>query len=179
MNTRWLTLDQQRSWRLFLRASAQVLEDVNHDLTSGSDLSLSEYEVLVRLSEAPDRTRRMSSLAEDLVHSRSRLTHTVRRLEGEGYVERRNNCEDRRGVNAHLTEKGLERLTEAAPGHVAAVRARLVDRLSERQMVELGQIMAALLDDDEIEREVAPARRQQAEAGGTAGTVADGAPDPA
>jgi DNA-binding MarR family transcriptional regulator len=83
MNTRWLSIDQQRSWRLFLRASAQVLEDVNHDLSTRAGLSLSEYEVLVRLSEAPGRVRRMSSLAEDLVYSRSRLTHTVRRLEEE------------------------------------------------------------------------------------------------
>ncbi|MGC5615241.1 MarR family winged helix-turn-helix transcriptional regulator [Georgenia sp. Z1491] len=158
MNTRWLSLDEQRSWRLFLRASAQVLEDVNHDLTVSARLSLPEYEVLVRLSEAPDRTRRMSSLAEDLVHSRSRLTHTVRRLEDAGYVERRNDCSDRRGVNAHLTDAGYARLSEAAPGHVDAVRYRLVDRLTEAQMTELGQIMAALLDDEEIDREVARAR---------------------
>ncbi|MGC5627469.1 MarR family winged helix-turn-helix transcriptional regulator [Georgenia sp. Z1344] len=155
MNTRWLSLDQQRSWRLFLRASAQVLEDVNHDLTVSARLSLPEYEVLVRLSEAPDRVRRMSSLAEDLVHSRSRLTHTVRRLEEAGYVERRNDCEDRRGVNARLTDAGYARLEEAAPGHVEAVRGRLVDRLTTEQMSELGRIMAALLDDDEIDREVA------------------------
>lgn len=158
MNTRWLTLDQQRSWRLFLRASAQVLEDINHELSAGAGLSLPEYEVLVRLSEAPDRTRRMSSLAEDLVHSRSRLTHTVRRMEQAGFVERRNNCEDRRGVNARLTDAGFARLAEAAPGHVDAVRGRLVDRLTDEQMTDLGQIMAALLDDEQIALEIANVR---------------------
>lgn len=160
MTTQWLTLEQQRAWRLFLRASAQVLEDINHDLAADAGLSLSEYEVLVRLSEAPDRTRRMSSLAEDLVHSRSRLTHTVRRLEADGYVERRNNCEDRRGVNARLTDAGFERLAESAPGHVDAVRGRLVSRLTDEQMRQLGEIMAALLEDEQIELEVAHARRQ-------------------
>ena len=153
MNTRWLSIDQQRSWRLFLRASAQVLEDVNHDLSTRAGLSLSEYEVLVRLSEAPGRVRRMSSLAEDLVYSRSRLTHTVRRLEEDGFVERSSTSEDRRGVNARLTDAGYERLKEAAPGHVDAVRLRLVDRLTDEQMLTLGEIMADLLEDDEVETE--------------------------
>lgn len=150
MNTRWLSIDQQRSWRLFLRASAQVLEDINHDLGTRDGLSLSEYEVLVRLSESPGWVRRMSSLAEDLVYSRSRLTHTVRRLEQDGYVERSSTSEDRRGVNARLTDAGHARLKQAAPGHVEAVRLRLVDRLTDEQMHTLGEIMAALLEDDEV-----------------------------
>jgi DNA-binding MarR family transcriptional regulator len=95
----------------------------------------------------------MSSLAEDLVYSRSRLTHTVRRLEEDGFVERSSTSEDRRGVNARLTDAGYERLKQAAPGHVDAVRLRLVDRLTDEQMLTLGEIMAALLEDDEVEIE--------------------------
>ncbi|UNX56480.1 MarR family transcriptional regulator [Georgenia sp. TF02-10] len=144
---RWLDADQQHSWRQFLRGSARLMADLNHDLVESAGLSMSEYEVLVRLSEAEGRTMRMSELAEDLVHSRSRLTHTVRRMEAEGLVARSACASDRRGINATLTPAGFERLAAAAPGHVASVRARLVDRLTGAQLRQLGEIMATFVDD--------------------------------
>src|SRR3712207_8178830 len=81
---RWLTPEQQVHWRAFLVGSARLTEALGRQLERDSDLSLSEYEVLVRLSEAPGWTLRMSLLADGLAHSRSRVTHTVRRLEGAG-----------------------------------------------------------------------------------------------
>ncbi|TRW44443.1 MarR family transcriptional regulator [Georgenia yuyongxinii] len=142
---RWLDADQQHSWRQLLRGSAQLFDDVNHDLEQQSGLSLSEYEVLVRLSEADGRTLRMSVLAAELVHSRSRVTHTIRRMEQAGLVERRTCADDRRGVNCTLTDAGFARLEEIAPGHVASVRARLVDRLTPAQMRQLGEIMSVFV----------------------------------
>jgi DNA-binding MarR family transcriptional regulator len=145
----WLDVDQQHSWRQLLRGSAQLFDDINHDLEQQSGLSLSEYEVLVRLSEAESRTLRMSVLAAELVHSRSRVTHTIRRMEQAGLVERRSCADDRRGVNCTLTDAGFARLEGIAPGHVASVRARLVDRLTPEQLRSLGEIMSVFIHDEE------------------------------
>ncbi len=147
-DVRWLSAAEQQSWRNYLRGNAALAELLNRDLVATAGLSLSEYEILVRLSEADGCTLRMSVLAEDLVHSRSRLTHEVRRLEAEGLVERRPCPQDRRGINAVLTDAGLARLQAAAPGHVESVRRRLVDRLTPEQFAQLGEIMALIAADE-------------------------------
>lgn len=146
-DVQWLSPDEQLAWRTYLRGVAVVSEALNHDLIVDSGVSLNEYEVLSRLSETPEHTLRMSTLAEGLVHSRSRLTHTVSRLESEGLVAR-TTCEaDRRGVNCSLTEKGLDLLERAAPLHVASVRRHLVDKLGPERMLELGRLCSVLIDD--------------------------------
>lgn len=141
---RWLTEEQQVHWRAYLLGSARLADALTRQLEADSGLSLNEYEVLVRLSEAPERTVRMSELAASLVHSRSRVTHTVARLEGRGLVERRTCLADGRGVNCAMTEAGWELLRAAAPGHVAAVRAHLVDLLTDEQFRALGDAMAVV-----------------------------------
>jgi DNA-binding MarR family transcriptional regulator len=143
---RWLTAEQQEHWRAFLVGTARLNEALGRQLERDSDLSLSEYEVLVRLSEAAGRTLRMSLLADELAHSRSRITHTVRRLESAGLV-RREACEaDGRGVNCTMTDAGFARLADAAPGHVTAVRTHLVDVLTDDQLRALGAAMSAVRD---------------------------------
>ena len=143
---RWLDPEQQGHWRAFLTGSAIVTSALSAQLEAESGMSLSEYEILVRLSESPDHTLRMSQLADGLVHSRSRLTHTVRRMEDRGLVERLA-CEgDGRGVNCHMTTTGFEALVAAAPGHVAAVRAVLVDALTPAQFAALGEAMSAVTE---------------------------------
>ena len=144
--TRWLTTEQQEHWRAFLVGSARLTDALGRQLERDSGLSLSEYEVLVRLSEAPGRTLRMSLLADELAHSRSRVTHTVRRLEASGMVERQACEADGRGVNCTMTAAGFARLEAAAPGHVEAVRAHLVDVLAENQLRALGEAMAVVRD---------------------------------
>lgn len=144
MDTRWLTPEQQVSWRSYLLGSARLTESLNRQLERDSGISLSEYEILVRLSEAPDHTIRMSELADAVVQSRSRLTHTVTRMERQGLVRRENCLDDGRGVNCVLTDDGFEFLRNAAPGHVAAVREHLVDLLTDEQMQVLGEAMAIL-----------------------------------
>jgi len=139
---RWLDEDQQRAWRSFLLGSARLTEALGRQLETDSDLSLSEYEILVRLSEAPGHTARMSELASSLMHSRSRITHTVGRLERRGLVERRTCLADGRGVNAEMTATGYALLVASAPGHVRAVRAQLVDLLTTGQLTALGEAMS-------------------------------------
>ena len=138
----WLTEDQQGSWRHYLEGTARFVEALSavHDRTL--DLSLGEYSLLVQLSEAPGLTMRMSALADGLVLSRSRLTHTVARMESRGLVERRAAEGDRRGVNCTMTDDGYAALVAAAPGHVAAVRRIMVEALEPEEFAMLGRIMA-------------------------------------
>lgn len=150
----WLDSEQQQHWRTFLIGSWALLNALERDLEESAQLSMSEYEVLVRLSEAEDRSLRMSQLAEQVVASRSRLTHTVRRMEQAGLVLRRSSAGDRRGVDCILTDDGYARLVAAAPHHVASVRARLVDVLDAADFARLGamfETIGAALDESEPE----------------------------
>ena len=144
-DVRWLTADQQRDWRAFRDGTVLLLDVLGRDLEERSGLSLHEYEVMVRLSEAEGRTLRMSQLASDVAHSRSRLTHTIARMEAAGLVRRAACSEDARGVNCVLTDEGWATLVAAAPGHVASVREHLVDVLSDEQLAALGDAMDAVL----------------------------------
>ncbi|MEU0501932.1 MarR family transcriptional regulator [Nocardia sp. NPDC005998] len=113
---------------------------LNRQLQRDSDLTLAEYRILVLLSEAPDRSLRMSELADGVLSSRSRLTHQIRRLESQRMV-RRNTClEDGRGVIAELTDEGMRRLEAAAPGHVEAVRRNFIDLLDSQQLEVVGEV---------------------------------------
>jgi len=143
---RWLSDDEQRTWRAFLAAVRLLTAELDRDLQRDADMPHAYYEILVALSEAPDRTLRMSGLAGVSMSSRSRLSHAVSRLEEEGWVERRDCPTDRRGALAVLTDKGLAVLEAAAPGHVDAVRRNLFDQLSATQVEELGAISAAIRD---------------------------------
>ena len=143
---RWLTVDEQSAWRAYRDGTFLLLRALARELEAGTGLSLHEYEVLVRLSEAPRRTLRMSELADDVTHSRSRLTHTIGRMEAAGLVVRVPCPQDARGVNCAMTPAGWERLVAAAPLHVASVRAHLVDVLSRAQLAALGEAMGAVAE---------------------------------
>lgn len=134
----WLSVEQQAQWRSVLRGTALLMDQLERELNACSNLSLSEYEVMVRLSELPDRSMRMSALADEMVHSRSRLTHTVSRMEAKGLVTRCRADGDRRGVQCTLTEEGFAALQAAAPGHVESARTWLVDALSDEQLAAVG-----------------------------------------
>lgn len=141
---RWLDAAQQAAWRSFLLGSARLNEALNRQLEEDARISLSEYEILVRLSEAPGRSIRMSELAASLMHSRSRVTHTVTRMQRRGLVERESCLADGRGVNCVMTDAGWELLVRTAPGHVRAVRENLVDLLTDEQFLALGDAMGAV-----------------------------------
>src|SRR5690606_29239224 len=116
----WLSDREQRVWRSLLRAQARMETELDRDLRRSSGLTLVEYGILVALSESPGRRMRMRRLAEEVLVSKSRLTHQISRLESAGHV-RREPCEDdRRGFWAVLTDRGVDALVNAAPGHVAA-----------------------------------------------------------
>lgn len=144
--TLWLDADQQRSWRAYLVGTTLLMDRLDRDLRARHDLSLPEYEVLVRLSESEDHRLRMALLADSLSHSRSRVTHMVGRLEHAGLVERGACSSDGRGVEARLTERGYELLEQAAPTHVRGVREYLVDLAGPGDFEALGRVFDAVTD---------------------------------
>lgn len=141
---RWLDADEQRAWRAYLRATELVRDRLDRQLQRDSAMPHAYYEILVRLSEAPERTLRMHELASLAQASRSRLSHAVARLEQLGWVERRECPTDRRGQLAALTEAGFAALAAAAPGHVEAVRRALFDPLTPAQVAQLRAICEAV-----------------------------------
>lgn len=143
--TRWLDADEQRAWRAYLTASRWLFDSLDRQLQHDAGMPHAYYEILVRLSEAPQRELRMSSLADRAGNSRSRLSHAVTRLEQLGWVERSECAEDRRGQLARLTDRGFAALAEAAPGHVEAVRSLLFDALTSEQVAQLRAISEAVL----------------------------------
>jgi DNA-binding MarR family transcriptional regulator len=150
VTTRWLTADEQRAWRAYLEATMLLFDALDRELQRDAGMPHAYYEILVRLSEADGRSLRMSQLADRTRSSRSRLSHAVARLEERGWVVRRDCEEDRRGQVAELTDEGFAVLAAAAPGHVAAVREHLIDRLSPQQLralAEIGETVVAGLSD--------------------------------
>jgi DNA-binding MarR family transcriptional regulator len=143
--TRWLDDDEQRAWRAFMGASQLVHEELDRQLQRDAGMPHAYYVMLVKLSEAPGRTLRMSELAAEVGSSQSRLSHAVARLEERGWVRRRPCGADRRVSWAVITDEGLAVLAAAAPGHVEAVRQSLFDLLGPEQVRQLAEICAAVL----------------------------------
>lgn len=141
----WLDAEQQMAWRSWLEGAALLEEVLGRDLVAVG-LTFSEYDILVQLSEQDERSLRMSELAGLVLHSRSRLTHTVGRMESRGLVRREPCEEDKRGVRCTLTEAGMAALVAAAPHHVGSVREHLVDPLTREELLALGAAMAKVRD---------------------------------
>jgi DNA-binding MarR family transcriptional regulator len=142
----WLDAEQQRAWRAYLVGTTLLMDRLDRDLRAQHDISLPEYEVLVRLSECPGHRLRMASLADSLSHSRSRVTHTVSRMERAGLVERVSCTSDGRGVEAVLTQQGYALLEAAAPTHVRGVREYLVDLAGPADFDAVGRVFNAVTD---------------------------------
>jgi len=143
---RWLDERQQQSWRALVMGMTLLTDRLDADLRRNFDISLAEYEILVRLSERPSRQLRMAQLADAMAHSRSRVTHTVKRMELAGWVERTTSKEDGRGVVCAMTDQGYELLEAMAPTHVNGVRDYLVDLASDEDLEALGRVMNAVAD---------------------------------
>jgi DNA-binding MarR family transcriptional regulator len=153
---RWLDADQQRSWRALVLGTTLLFDRLDADLRHQHGISLVEYEILVRLSES-DGQMRMARLADSLAHSRSRVTHTVKRMEADGLVTRCGATEDGRGVVCQMTDRGDLLLRNVAPAHVAGVRDYLVDLVGPQDFAALGRVMNAVSDrliSDHPEREL-------------------------
>ena len=143
--TRWLSKGELATW-VRLVAVLELLPNVlDSQLRRDADLTNFDYYVLAMLSEADERTLRMTTLAAQTNAALPRLSHVVRRLEERGLLERLPCPEDKRATNARLTDAGMATVEAAAPAHVANVRAHVLDALTPEQVEQLGQIADALL----------------------------------
>jgi DNA-binding MarR family transcriptional regulator len=143
---RWLNDEERQTWLAWVFTTRLLWEELERDLQRDAGLPFGYYEILVMLSEAPDRALRMSELADATQSSRSRLSHAISRLEANGWVRRTSCPTDRRGAVAVLTDEGFAALAAAAPDHVESVRTHLFDQLTPEQQHQLREIFDALLD---------------------------------
>lgn len=144
-DARWLDERQQAAW-VRLAAVLELLPGVlDSQLRRDAGLTHFEYFVLATLSEAPDRTLRMTHLAGHTNATLPRLSHVVRRLEERDLVQRFPCPDDARATNARLTAAGWDKVVQTAPGHVAVVRESVVDALTPEQVDQLTGIAEAIL----------------------------------
>lgn len=143
--TRWLSDEEQRTWRAFLLATQLIDETLDRQLRRDANMPHAYYGILVALSEAPDNALRMSDLARHLRYSQSRMTHAISSMERSGWAKRINCPTDRRSQLVSITSVGTRVLDEAAPGHVAEVRSAMFDKLSDEQVVQMRDICTTLL----------------------------------
>ena len=136
---RWLNPMEMAAWRRYIVASRRLLEALDADLED-HELSMPDYEILAQLSDAPDRTMRMSELAEVAMISRSRLSHRIKVMEKEGWVRREPCPDDKRGSFAIMTAKGWKAIVAAAPDHVNSVRSRFLDVIDKGDQKVLAEI---------------------------------------
>ena len=136
---KWLSTKELKAWRSYIVASRQLWDALEIDLAP-HELSMSDYEILVHLSEAPDRQIRMSELAQSAMISKSRLSHRMKVMEKAGWVRREVCTLDKRGQFAIMTEKGWKAIVKAAPDHVDSIRARFIDHLTVKDQEDLARI---------------------------------------
>ena len=140
-----LTSDELHTWRTFLRAHATVTRRLESELVAEHDLPLASYDVLVQLSEAPERRLRMTELADRVLLSRSGLTRLADRLERDGLLTRVACPSDARGTLAVLTDDGLARLERAWPSHRRSVEEHVTGRYTAEEIEVLGALLGKLV----------------------------------
>ena len=139
-STRWLDETQQRFWRAMLQGQSLLQTVLDRELRELAGIALADYEVLVIVSESPGHTRRMAEIAEEVGVSRSRLSHTVARLEKRGILKRTSTRGDGRGVNCSMTDEGWGLMQKIAPVHVEGVRRHLIDLMSPEETQVLADV---------------------------------------
>ncbi|MDI6103771.1 MarR family winged helix-turn-helix transcriptional regulator [Actinoplanes sp. NEAU-A12] len=144
-DTPWLTADQQHAWRAYLQAQNRLTAALNRQLQTDSGLSLSDYEVLVHLTDAADGRSRPYELQRVLGWEQSRLSHHLARMQKRGLVARNECHDDGRGAYVLITDAGRQAITAAAPRHVDAVRRMFFDHLSTEQVTAIAEVSTKVL----------------------------------
>jgi len=139
-----LNKSEEFAWRALTRFIVIAPRLLDDDLQRGAGISLSEYTVLMHLSETPEWRLRVIELASRAYLSGSRMTRLVDKLAADGLVKRCRATEDRRGIEVVLTPRGLSRLVEAYPTHLKSVRTRIIDHLDPSSLDLFGSVIAAV-----------------------------------
>jgi len=140
--------DEFAAWHGMLTLYSRVMRDLDRDLLASHQISVREFDVLITLTNAPDYRLRMSDLAQQVMLTPSGLTRLVERLERARLVERQADPRDARSFHAVLTDLGAQRLEEARATHNAVIRIRFTNRLSVKELRELGAIWGKVLPDE-------------------------------
>lgn len=143
---RWLDDDEQHAWRRLAAVILKLPSELEAQLQHDAGMSHFEYWVIALLSEAPDRTLRLSHLAAQANASLSRISHVAARLEQRGWITRRRSPHDARATLAALTDTGWKHVVAAAPGHVEAVRHFVFDALTPDDVQHVARICDAILE---------------------------------
>lgn len=146
MTTPWLDDEQQRVWRRWLALTAELPAALNRELQADGELSLPDFEVLVRLTDVADGRLRVSDLASALAWERSRLSHHLKRMEARGLICRDDCAEDGRGSFVAVTEQGRRAIEHVAPAHVATVRRLVFDAVDPADLAAFGRVVDTVLD---------------------------------
>jgi DNA-binding MarR family transcriptional regulator len=142
---RWLSSEELEAWVRFVAVMQLFPPALDAQLERDADLTHFEYFTLAMLSEAPDRTLRMTALARRTNATLARLSRVVSNLEENGFAQRMPCPEDRRATNVSLTETGWEKVVATAPGHVNLVRSVVIDSITAEEVAQLSTISAKLL----------------------------------
>ncbi|MBO0843403.1 MAG: MarR family transcriptional regulator [Nocardioides sp.] len=143
---KWLSSEEQTAWRAWLAVNAQLSARMNRELQAGHGLSLSDYDVLVNLTDVPEGSLRMYELGDRLQWEKSRLSRQVMRMAARGLVERRECLDDRRGAFVDLTAAGRKAIEDAAPEHVTLIRSLMFDHFSPADVEALTTITRGVLE---------------------------------
>lgn len=144
--TRWLDNEERHAWRGYLAMHAQLTGQLNRQLQADSGLSLSDFDVLVQLTDQPRKRIRVGELAEALQWEKSRASHHLARMQRRGLIERKTCPDDARGSYIALTRNGRRAIERAAPAHVDTVRELVFSQLSREQVRTLGTITDRVLN---------------------------------
>lgn len=148
--TRWLDDEEQALWRMYLVASRKIERGMDEALVEASQMSSSDYAVLVTLSEAHEHTLRLRDIASEVGWDRSRTSHQVARMEKRGLVRKCRSKDDGRGVTVCITDEGFYRLQQAAPQHVESVRRLFFDHLALHDREAVGRFLQGVLAVDNL-----------------------------
>ncbi|MFC0110636.1 MarR family winged helix-turn-helix transcriptional regulator [Kibdelosporangium aridum] len=146
MSDQPLSAREEALWRALARLMVSLPRGLDDDLLRNTGLSLTDYSVLMHLSEAEHRQLRMADLATATALSASRITRVVDNLQSRGLVDKQRTCTDGRGYNAVLTPAGLARLESAYPTHLASVRRRVIDLMDPDLIGPVGKQLVAVAE---------------------------------
>jgi DNA-binding MarR family transcriptional regulator len=132
------------AWVSFLRSHAAITRQLNADLLNAHGLTLSDYEVMLRLSHAEHQMMRRVDLAESVLLTASGITRLLDGLERGGFVEKHSCSSDARVSYAKLTDTGRRKLNEAAETHLAGIEELFTTRYSESELDTLGELLTRL-----------------------------------
>lgn len=148
---RWLTPEEQRAWRGFVRLHERLGGRLGRLLQSESNVSAADFAVLVHLTDSPEGRQRYQDLARALEWEKSRMSHHIARMAGRGMVVREECAEDGRGAYVVITDVGRAAIEAAAPRHVEAVRELFLDHVTPaelRVLAEISERVIGKLDED-------------------------------